>query len=162
MSDTGEPGALARAVELAGQARARGDHPFGAVLLDAAGVVLGEARNTVVSDRDPTAHAELALLRAVPGGATLCASAEPCAMCAGAIGWSTVSRVVYALGRAELAGLTAGDGEGARTSLPCRTVLAAAPHPIEVEGPVPVPGAREVHAGYWMPQRADRIAGTAR
>ena len=82
---------LREALALAVQAHARGDEPFGAVLVVGGEVVL-TASNTVVRENDPTRHAELILVseasRTLPGGtlraATLYASTEPCAMCAGA------------------------------------------------------------------------------
>jgi tRNA(adenine34) deaminase len=64
-----------------------------------------EASNTTVSAQDATAHAELNLVRAASSRyssaelaqMTLFSSAEPCVMCAGAIAWSGIGRVVYAL-----------------------------------------------------------------
>ncbi len=54
---------LRRALELAAQARAQGNHPFGAVLVAADGIVLAEAENTVVMAQDVTGHAELNVVR---------------------------------------------------------------------------------------------------
>ncbi len=54
---------LRRAFALAGEARARGDEAFGAVLLAADGVLLTEAGNRVSTAGDPTAHAEMAAIR---------------------------------------------------------------------------------------------------
>jgi tRNA(adenine34) deaminase len=93
---------------LARSAKERGDTPFGARLVGRDGVVLLEASNTTVTARDVTAHAETSLVRAASSRyspaefvhMTLYSSAEPCAMCAGAIAWSGIGRVVYAL-RAE-------------------------------------------------------------
>jgi tRNA(adenine34) deaminase len=90
---------------LARSARERGDTPFGARLVGRDGAVLLEATNTTVSARDVTAHAETSLVRAASSRyppaelvhMTLYSSAEPCAMCAGAIAWSGIGRVVYAL-----------------------------------------------------------------
>src|SRR3978361_2066555 len=86
---------LTRAVELAAEARAAGNHPFGALLADRDGNVIAEAGNTVETDRDPTGHAALILVRksgplgaAALAGTTLYTSTEPCAMCAGGIYWA--------------------------------------------------------------------------
>ena len=72
---------------MAREAAARGDQPYGAVLVDAGGSVLAEAGNTIVTMTDCTAHAELNLVRRLGGlpalvlaGATLHASTEPCAI----------------------------------------------------------------------------------
>jgi tRNA(adenine34) deaminase len=90
------------ALEEAGHARETGDVPVGAVLVDRTGVITGRGRNEREATQDPTAHAELLALRAAAAaagswrldGATLVVTLEPCAMCAGAIVLSRVSRVV--------------------------------------------------------------------
>jgi tRNA(adenine34) deaminase len=81
----------------------RGEVPVGAVVVDARGRLLAQARNAVVRLADPTAHAELLALRAAAKrvrserlvGATLYTTLEPCPMCAGAIVLARVARVVY-------------------------------------------------------------------
>lgn len=81
---------LARAVALARDARERGDHPFGALLVTADGRVV-EALNSVNTENDPTGHAETNLVRLAASSvevealasSTLFTSTEPCAMCAG-------------------------------------------------------------------------------
>ena len=90
------------ALDEAARAPATGDVPVGAVLVDRTGTVTGWGRNEREAAQDPTAHAELLALRraaAAAGswrldGATLVVTLEPCAMCAGAIVLSRVSRVV--------------------------------------------------------------------
>jgi tRNA(Arg) A34 adenosine deaminase TadA len=84
---------LLAAIGLAQRARDNGNHPFGALLVDADGNVAVESENTVVTGRDCTGHAETNVMREAshrldPGflqGCTLYTSTEPCAMCAGAI-----------------------------------------------------------------------------
>jgi tRNA(Arg) A34 adenosine deaminase TadA len=148
---------LLRAIELARLAREHGNHPFGALLTTASGDVLLEAENTVVTERDITGHAELNLVRtagmqlgtATMAAATLYTSTEPCAMCAGAIYWSGISRVIYALGADELPPLV-GDLSGERTlNLPCREVLARGGRVVEVSGPHLSRQAAAVHEGFW-------------
>ncbi len=150
---------LGRAVELAGEARASGNHPFGALLADEDGTVLLEARNSSGSTRDCTGHAETNLARLASTGlpretlarTSLYSSAEPCAMCAGAIYWAGIGRVVYALSEGELLGITGADPENPTLSLPCREVFARGQRRIEVEGPFDdIPGSREVHEGFWQ------------
>ena len=79
------------------------DVPVGAVVLDAAGAVIGRGRNLREASADPTAHAEIVALR-VAGqargswrldGCTLVATLEPCTMCAGAITAARLGRLVY-------------------------------------------------------------------
>jgi tRNA(Arg) A34 adenosine deaminase TadA len=101
---------LRRAIELAIAARAAGDMPFGSLLVGPDGDVLAEDRNTVVSERDITAHPELKLARWAarrlePGTArrtTMYTSCEPCPMCRGAISRSGLGRVVFALSGEQL------------------------------------------------------------
>ncbi|MFG2011426.1 nucleoside deaminase [Micromonospora sp. NPDC048868] len=96
---------LRRAVELASEAGASGERPFGSLLVGADGTVLIEDHNTVVSDSDITAHPELKLARwaarelapDVAAGTTMFTSCQPCPMCATAIDRSGLGRVVYAL-----------------------------------------------------------------
>ena len=155
---------LRLAVEAAKRARAAGNHPFGAVLAGPDGEVRMEAENTVTTGRDVTGHAELNLVRAASGafsedelaGCTLYSSTEPCAMCAGGIYWSGIGRMVYALAEARLGELTGADAENPTMHLSARTVLAAGQRSIVVAGPVDLPEAEAVHAGYWDPQRDER------
>jgi tRNA(adenine34) deaminase len=92
-----------RALELAHAATTTGDVPIGAVIVDAEGQELATAGNAREALGDPTAHAEILVLRtaaAVLGqwrldGCTLAVTVEPCTMCAGAIGLARVSRLVF-------------------------------------------------------------------
>ena len=91
--------ALAEAAAAAGT----GDVPVGAVILDAAGVVVARGRNRREADADPTAHAEIVAIQAAArarrswrlDGLTLVVTLEPCTMCAGAITEARLSRLVY-------------------------------------------------------------------
>jgi tRNA(Arg) A34 adenosine deaminase TadA len=101
---------LRGAIELAAAARAAGDMPYGSLLVGPAGDVLAEDRNTVVTERDITAHPELKLARwaareldpSIARQTTLYTSSEPCPMCAGAIARSGLGRVVFALSGEQL------------------------------------------------------------
>jgi tRNA(Arg) A34 adenosine deaminase TadA len=94
---------MARALAEAEAAGARGEVPVGAALYDPEGRVLAAAGNRVVADRDPTAHAEMLVLRAGAlrlgrarlDGTSLYVSLEPCAMCAAAIALSHVGRLYF-------------------------------------------------------------------
>jgi tRNA(Arg) A34 adenosine deaminase TadA len=150
---------LLEAVDLAARARANGNHPFGALLADADGQVLLTAENTVVTESDVTGHAELNLVRRASAaysagrlaGFVLYSSTEPCAMCSGAIYWSGIGAVVYALSEAGLYELTGDDQENLTLLLPCRDVFAAGRRPVSVDGPFEIDEARDVHAGFWTP-----------
>lgn len=145
------------AIEQARLAREAGNHPFGAVLADADGTVVLSAQNTVVTASDVTGHAESNLVRLASTslgrdlrGYVLYTSTEPCAMCAGAIYWAGISKVVYALGEDELRAMTGDDPENPTLALPCRQVFAAGQRATEVLGPYDLPAARAVHHGFWQ------------
>jgi tRNA(Arg) A34 adenosine deaminase TadA len=101
---------LRRAIELAAAARAAGDMPFGSLLVGPGGDVLVEARNTVITGDDITAHPELKLARwagqqldaGTARRTTMYTSCEPCPMCTGAIARSGLGRVVFALAGEQL------------------------------------------------------------
>ena len=81
---------------------------------------------------------------------TLYTSAEPCAMCAGAIYWCGIGRVVYALSEHQLLGLTGDHPENPTFALPCREVFARGQRRIEVTGPCLEEEAAAAHAGFWQ------------
>jgi tRNA(Arg) A34 adenosine deaminase TadA len=104
---------LRRAIELAAAARAAGDMPYGSLLGGPANDVLAEDRNTVLTERDITAHPELKMARwaareldaDVARQTTMYTSCEPCPMCTGAIARSGLGRVVFALSGEQLQAL---------------------------------------------------------
>jgi tRNA(Arg) A34 adenosine deaminase TadA len=149
---------LRRAIEFAARSRAAGNHPFAALVIGAGGAVLAEAMNRAVPGRgDATGHAELEAVRAASAvhppaalrAATLYSSAEPCAMCAGAIYWAGIGRVVYGLSEARLLALTGNHPENPTLALPCREVFARGQRAIEVLGPLLEDEAAAPHAGFW-------------
>jgi tRNA(adenine34) deaminase len=92
------------ALEEARAAAAAGEVPVGAVLVrDSDSVVVARGANRTIRDCDPTAHAEVVVLREASraignyrlAGTTLYVTIEPCSMCAGAIIQARVPRVVY-------------------------------------------------------------------
>jgi tRNA(adenine34) deaminase len=93
---------MRRALELARQGEAQGEVPVGAIVV-ANGVELGSGWNRPITDRDPTAHAEIVAMRAAAGslgnyrltGTTLYVTLEPCAMCAGAMLHARIARLVF-------------------------------------------------------------------
>lgn len=148
---------LREAIAISNRSRKNGNHPFGALLADANGEVLLEAENCVVTSGDATGHAEIELVRmasrALPpevlAEATLFTSAEPCAMCAGAIYWSGIGRVVYAMAEADLRALTGSHPENPTLDLDCRVVFAAGQRNTEVVGPAIAEEAIASHEGFW-------------
>lgn len=95
--------AMRRALALAAEAYAASEIPVGAVVLDSAGGIIAEGRNTREATHDPTGHAEIEALRSAAAsvgswnleGHTLVVTLEPCVMCAGAILQARISRVVF-------------------------------------------------------------------
>jgi tRNA(Arg) A34 adenosine deaminase TadA len=148
---------LRRSFDVARRALSRGNHPFGAILVDANRNVLIEAENGYMPARDSTAHAERLLATQacttlspdVVKGATLYSSAEPCAMCAGAIYWAGIGRVVYGLSEHRLRSVTGNHPENPTLDLPCREVFRSGQRPTEVLGPLLEDEAEALHAGVW-------------
>ena len=94
---------MREALALAAMAAGEDDVPVGAVVLDAAGTVIGTGRNTRERDADPTGHAEIVAMREAAAaigewrleGCTLVVTLEPCTMCAGALVAARVERLVF-------------------------------------------------------------------
>jgi tRNA(Arg) A34 adenosine deaminase TadA len=149
---------LRASFQVARRAREEGNLPFGCVVVDGAGnVVIEQGNLALVPVRDATAHAEtLAAGRATrryePGELahfTLYSSAEPCAMCAGAIYWAGIGRVVFGLTERDLKGLTGNHPDNPTMDLPCREIFASGQRGIEVLGPELVEEALRVFDGFW-------------
>ncbi|TDC26422.1 tetratricopeptide repeat protein [Streptomyces sp. 8K308] len=146
---------LRRCVELAAEALAAGDEPFGSVLVGADGTALAEDHNRV-ADGDHTRHPEFALARwaaanltpAERAAATVYTSGEHCPMCAAAHAWVGLGRVVYASSSEQL-----GEWLGALgvPAPPVRTLPVSEVAPgVKVEGPVPelAEEVRELHRSF--------------
>lgn len=148
---------LRRAIELSWQARERGNRPFGAVVALPDGTVLAEAFNRSTETRDCTTHAETEAIRIagpahgreVLAGATMYASGEPCVMCAGAIFFSNIRRVVFGVDAEAVRQFRKVAEKLADAEMSCRTVFATSPFPIEVIGPTLVDEAIQPHVGFW-------------
>jgi tRNA(Arg) A34 adenosine deaminase TadA len=142
------------AIEVAQRAKEKGNHPFGAVLVDKEGRLLLEGENTVNTERDCTGHAETNLARLASrhfdadflAYCTLYTSTEPCSMCSSAIVWSNIRRVVFGLSSKlfhEKMSIEVTLG------LFSRELFATANRAIEVVGPLLEEEALKVHEGVW-------------
>jgi tRNA(Arg) A34 adenosine deaminase TadA len=149
---------LRRTITLSEAAKARGRHPFAALVADEHGNIVCEAgNNSMPPEGDPTQHAELvaaaqAARKLSPeqlARCTLYTSAEPCCMCSGAVYWTGIGRVVYALSEHTLLGLTGDHPENPTFSLPCREVFARGQRKVDVVGPFIEEEAAEPHRGFW-------------
>ena len=133
---------LRRCVELAEEALAAGDEPFGSLLVGEDGTVLFEDRNRVAGG-DETRHPEFEIARwaaanltpEARAAATVYTSGEHCPMCAAAHGWVGLGRIVYASSSEQLGGWLAelGVPAGPVRALPIRDVVPGA----VVDGPAP-------------------------
>ena len=147
------------AIDVSRRSREHGRHPFGAIIVAADGTVLGEAENRAIGpDADATGHAETEVVRNVSAryspaqlrSATLYSSGEPCAMCAGALYWAGIGRLVYGYEESDLLRLTGNHPENPTLALPCRQVFASGQRPVEVVGPLLADEALTVHDGFWQ------------
>ena len=149
---------LERSIALADKAVVEGNHPFGAVLVSADGVILAEGKNSYSVDRGP-GHAEANLARDAARrfdietlrGATLYTSVEPCSMCAGTIYWAEIGAVVFGMTERRLGELTCDNPENLTQDLDCRTIFATGRRPVAVRGPFPELEDRILaqHAAFW-------------
>ena len=148
---------LSRAFELAVEARAAGDHPFGALLAVDGGVV-AEARNLVTTTSDITAHAETELVRVLERAGRLgllergvvYASCEPCPMCVGALFWAGAREIVFGLSSSRLGELASAPGEEPYGfSITAAEIAARATPYLRVDGPHREDEAERPHRDFW-------------
>ncbi|HBE77851.1 MAG TPA: tRNA-specific adenosine deaminase [Firmicutes bacterium] len=152
---------IEKAIEVSRKARESGNTPFGAILVDQNGTNLIEQGNIEITEKDCTGHAETALMRKASKlfnkeflwNCTLYSTAEPCAMCSGAIYWGNVGRVVYGISEKSILSLTGSHPQNPTFSVPCRGIFAGGQKSIVVIGPIADPELEkkivEVHRGYW-------------
>lgn len=150
---------LRRAFVVATEARARGDRPFGAVVAQG-DVVLAEAGSEQGASGGGTlAHSEMVVLRRLHEAgigrdrlarATIYSSGEPCAMCAAAIFYMGLGRLVYGLSAEAIAAARNAQAHTAGLGLSCRQVLEAAAAPVAVAGPLLEAEGAIPHQGYWI------------
>ena len=150
---------LKRCIEISRESRNNGNTPFGALLVDEEGNIIMEQGNVEITEAICTGHAETQLAKRASHEyskeflwkCTLYSTAEPCAMCAGAIYWANIGRVVYGMTERQLLSLTGSDEQNPTFDLPCREVFLHGQKDIKVIGPVDsvVSKAAEVHKGYW-------------
>lgn len=138
----GEDELLRRAFAAARRAAVNGNPPFGSVLANAAGEIVLEAENDMLTTGDVTGHAEINLIRAAGrglgpalGGYTLYTSCEPCAMCAVAAYWSGLDRIVFGLSHPRLVEIR-GEGGPPMMNLRCHEVAERGVRTMAVTGPM--------------------------
>jgi tRNA(Arg) A34 adenosine deaminase TadA len=151
---------LKRSIEISAESKRDGNHPFGCLLADKSGNILMEQGNGEVTGHgDCTAHAETLLMRYASmryskeemREFTMYSSCEPCAMCAGAMYWGNLGRMLYVCRESELKKVTGDDPRNPTLDLPCRAVIACGQKPLEILGPFTElePEFLKLHEGYW-------------
>lgn len=142
---------IEQTLHLARSARRKGNHPFGALLVHDNRILL-RSENTVVTQNDATQHAELRLVSKASRTLTaniltqsiLYTSTEPCAMCAGAIYWAGIRRVVFGLSALQLGTLTT-----ASFVVEAKNVFSYGREHVELTGPVMTKQCARVHQHFW-------------
>jgi tRNA(Arg) A34 adenosine deaminase TadA len=140
------------AIELARAAAANGNTPFGSLLV-VDGTVVRRSENTTLTDDDVTAHPELKLARWAAreldadelADCTMYTSTEPCEMCAAAIHYAGIDRVVFSVSGESLATLQ----ERAHSGVPCAEIVERKGGSTDVDGPVLEAEGLAVHEEYY-------------
>ena len=151
---------LRRAIANAQESRNAGRHPFSSlIVLD--GAIIAESQSMKSGNMDATNHSEMRVLREASAtrspevlkNATLYASTEPCAMCAGGTYWAGIGRLVYGFSEAALRKMTGSDPWNPTLALPCREVFSRGSRRIEIIGPYLEEEAAAPHRGFWDARR---------
>ncbi|MFH4964803.1 nucleoside deaminase [Gaetbulibacter sp. M235] len=141
------------AIEMANQAKQKGNLPFGCILVNKDNGVILKAGNTINSDRDCIAHAEINLIREASkkysylylNACSIYTSDEPCPMCTSAIYWSGIGRLVYGLSKKEYYKIVGRENPNWVFEIPARELLQKGGRKLEVIGPLLEEEASMVH-----------------
>jgi len=134
---------LHAALEVARRSLQNGNLPFGCILTDADGHVIEEGENTVVSAQDSIAHCEINLVLQIAGkydskfleSCSVYASTEPCPMCAAAIFWSGIGRIVFALSKEAYHSIAGTTNSAHLFDISCDKLLSYGKRTVKVYGP---------------------------
>jgi tRNA(Arg) A34 adenosine deaminase TadA len=150
---------LKRCIEVSKNAREHGNTPFGALLADPKGNILLEQENIEITERICTGHAETSLAAKASKvydkdflwECTLFTTAEPCAMCTGAIYWGNIGSIVYAMTESRLLELTGDNSQNPTFNLPALEIISRGQKDIKIIGPFLELEelASEAHHSYW-------------
>ena len=150
---------LRRTIKVSRDSRSHGNTLFGDILVDEHKNIVLEQENVKITEHRCIAHAETMLAdwaslefdRDYLWQCTLYTSAEPCAMCAGAIYWANIGRVVFAMTERDLLAMTGSSEQNPTMDTPARSIFASGQKDIEVIGPFPelIEEAAAAHVGYW-------------
>lgn len=150
---------IRRAIEVADEAVAVGNHPFGCVLVDIHGKIIMEQGNIEVTEKVCTGHAETTLMQRASHelerdflwNCTLYTSIEPCCMCCGAVYWGNVGRIVYGASEQDLLMITGNHKQNPTFRNDCRSILATGQKDLVIQGPIPElrDEILRAHRTYW-------------
>lgn len=146
---------LRQANKVAQKSMDAGNHPFGAVLVDADNVTVVMEQGNISS----VAHAESTLAQRAAAkyspaqlwSMTLYSTAEPCVMCAGTQYWANIGRLVFGMSERQLLDLTDNHSENPTLDIPCRYVFNHSQKDIRVWGPIDevIPEIAKLHINFW-------------
>jgi tRNA(Arg) A34 adenosine deaminase TadA len=132
------------AIATAQRSAAKGNLPFGCVLVNKEGRVLARGENTIVTSGDCLGHAEVNLIRRVSkkfthdylGTCTIYTTDEPCPMCTAAIFWSGIGKLVFGMSKKSYYDLVGRNNPNYVFEMPCRDLLEKGGRQVAVEGPL--------------------------
>jgi len=135
---------LRKSLDVAKQSMDNGNLAFGCILVGSTGEVLLEGENTVVTDNDAIAHCEINLVHQLKGKfdldflqqCTVYASTEPCPMCAAAIFWSGIGRIVFALSKEGYHSIAQTSNPAHIMSMKAEEILRSGGRQVEIFGPL--------------------------
>ena len=144
---------IREAIKIAKISKTKGNLPYGCILVNKEGKVILRGENTIHTDHDMLAHAEINLLRAASKiydheylkSSTIYTSDEPCPMCASAIYWSGVGKLVYGLSKNEYYKIVGRENPDWVFEMSARTVLSKGGRKVEMVGPLLEDEAAAIH-----------------
>ena len=147
---------LQKSLDVAKLSMDKGNLPFGCILIGPEGEILIEGENTVVTDNDAIAHCEINLVHQLKGKfeldflqqCTVYASTEPCPMCAAAIFWSGIGRVVFALSKEGYHNVAQTSNPAHLMNMKAEEILHSGGRQVEIIGPLMEEEAKLLYADW--------------
>ncbi|MTI18167.1 nucleoside deaminase [Rhodobacteraceae bacterium RKSG542] len=157
---------MRKTFEMAEECVDKGVMPFCCILVDADGTILMEQVNAFLPLQDETGHAErvLATRASQKFGAeflskcTMYTNVGPCAMCAGAVYWAGIGRIVYGMSERKLGDFVEDNPMNPMMDMPAEEVFAKGTRKVECVGPIATEEASRAHIRFWGEQNAKRRA----
>ncbi|HHX70140.1 MAG: nucleoside deaminase [Miniphocaeibacter sp.] len=150
---------LKEAVKVSEESLAKGNHPFGAILVSPEGEIILRQGNVEVTKKSSIGHAETKLMEKAGElfdkeylwNCTMYTTCEPCVMCCGAVYWTNVGTIVYGVSEKKLLEITGSDDRNPTFDLPSREVFSRGQKNIKVIGPIEemTEEILRPHLNYW-------------